>query len=65
MIQSFAYDNAYLHGGGFFDLSVMNPLISPLDRYNYKITELPEKWPVRTSGESKFSYYTIPFYFKC
>ena len=25
---------------------------------------MPEKWPVRTSGESKFSYYSIPFYFK-
>ena len=39
-------------------------LLAKAHRYNYKITELPEKWPVRTSGESKFSYYTIPFYFK-
>ena len=39
-------------------------LLAKAYRYNYKITELPEKWPVRTSGESKFSYYTIPFYFK-
>ena len=39
-------------------------LLAKAYRYNYKITELPEKWPVRTSGESKFSYYTIPFYLK-
>ena len=39
-------------------------LLAKAHRYNYKITELPEKWPVRTSGESKFSYYTIPFYFR-
>ena len=39
-------------------------LLAKAYRYNYKITELPEKWPVRTSGESKFSYYTIPFYFR-
>ena len=39
-------------------------LLAKAYRYNYKITELAEKWPVRTSGESKFSYYTIPFYFK-
>ena len=39
-------------------------LLAKAYRYNYKITELPEKWPVRTSGESKFSYFTIPFYFK-
>ena len=39
-------------------------LLAKAHRNNYKITELPEKWPVRTSGESKFSYYTIPFYFK-
>ena len=39
-------------------------LLAKAYRYNYKITELPEKWPLRTSGESKFSYYTIPFYFK-
>ena len=39
-------------------------LLAKAHRNNYKITELPERWPVRTSGESKFSYYTIPFYFK-
>ena len=39
-------------------------LLAKAYRNNYKITELPEKWPVRTSGESKFSYYTIPFYLK-
>ena len=39
-------------------------LLAKAHRNNYKITELPEKWPVRTSGKSKFSYYTIPFYFK-
>ena len=39
-------------------------LLAKAYRYNYKITELAEKWPVRTSGESKFSYYTIPFYLK-
>ena len=39
-------------------------LLAKAYRYNYKITELAEKWPVRTSGESKFSYFTIPFYFK-
>ena len=39
-------------------------LLAKAYRYNYKITELPEKWPVRTSGESKFSYYTIPFYLR-
>ena len=39
-------------------------LLAKAHRNNYKIAELPEKWPVRTSGESKFSYYTIPFYFR-
>ena len=39
-------------------------LLAKAHRNNYKIAELPEKWPVRTSGKSKFSYYTIPFYFK-
>jgi len=39
-------------------------LLAKAHRNNYKITELPERWPVRTSGKSKFSYYTIPFYFK-
>ena len=39
-------------------------LLAKAHRNNYKITELPEKWPVRTSGKSKFRYYTIPFYFK-
>ena len=39
-------------------------LLAKAYRNNYKIAEMPEKWPVRTSGKSKFSYYTIPFYFK-
>lgn len=39
-------------------------LLAKAHRHNYKITELPEKWPVRKSGVSKFNYYTIPFYFK-
>ena len=39
-------------------------LLAKAYRNNYKIAEMPEKWPVRTSGESKFSYYSIPFYFK-
>ena len=39
-------------------------LLAKAHRNNYKITELPERWPVRTSGKSKFSYYTIPFYFR-
>ena len=29
---------------------------------NFSITELPEKWPVRKSGKSKFKYFTIPYY---
>ena len=39
-------------------------LLAKAYRNNYKIAEMPEKWPERTSGESKFSYYSIPFYFK-
>ena len=39
-------------------------LLAKAYRNNYNIAEMPEKWPVRTSGESKFSYYSIPFYFK-
>ena len=39
-------------------------LLAKAHRHNCKITELPEKWPVRKSGVSKFNYYTIPFYFK-
>ena len=39
-------------------------LLAKAHRNKLRITELPEKWPVRTSGESKFKYYTIPFYFK-
>ena len=39
-------------------------LLAKAHRNNFKITELPEKWPVRTSGKSKFNYYTIPFYFR-
>lgn len=37
-------------------------LLAKAHRKNLKITELPEKWPVRTSGKSKFKYYTIPYY---
>tara|TARA_B100000963_G_scaffold361213_1_gene395555 strand:+ start:4943 stop:5641 length:699 start_codon:yes stop_codon:yes gene_type:complete len=39
-------------------------LLAKAYRNNFKITELPEKWPVRTSGKSKFNYYTIPYYFR-
>ena len=39
-------------------------LLAKAYRNNYNIAEMPEKWPVRTSGKSKFSYYSIPFYFK-
>ena len=39
-------------------------LLAKAHRSKLRITELPEKWPVRTSGVSKFKYYTIPFYFK-
>jgi glycosyltransferase involved in cell wall biosynthesis len=39
-------------------------LLAKAHRLNFKITELPEKWPVRKSGKSKFKYYTIFFYFK-
>ena len=37
-------------------------LLAKAHRKNLKIAELPEKWPVRTSGKSKFKYYTIPYY---
>ena len=39
-------------------------LLAKAHRHNYKITELPEKWPVRARGKSKFNYYTIFFYLK-
>ena len=39
-------------------------LLAKAHRHNFKIAELPEKWPVRKSGKSKFNYYTIPFYFR-
>ena len=39
-------------------------LLAKAHRHNYKITELPEKWPVRVKGKSKFNYYTIFFYLK-
>ena len=39
-------------------------LLAKAHRLNFKITELPEKLPVRKSGKSKFKYYTIFFYFK-
>lgn len=39
-------------------------LLAKAYRDKFKIIELPEKWPVRTSGKSKFNYFTIPYYFK-
>ncbi len=39
-------------------------LLAKAYRNKFKIIELPEKWPVRTSGKSKFNYFTIPYYFK-
>ena len=39
-------------------------LLAKAHRHKYKITELPEKWPVRVNGKSKFNYYTIFFYLK-
>ena len=44
--------------------SISIELLAKAHRSKLRITELPEKWPVRTSGVSKFKYYTIPFYFK-
>jgi len=39
-------------------------LLAKAYRDKFKIIELPEKWPVRRSGKSKFNYFTIPYYFK-
>lgn len=39
-------------------------LLAKAYRDKFKIIELPEKWPVRTSGKSKFNYFTIPYYFR-
>ena len=39
-------------------------LLAKAHRHNYKITELPEQWPVRNYGESKFRYSSIFFYIK-
>jgi len=39
-------------------------LLAKAHRSKFRITELPEKWPVRRTGESKFNYLTIPYYFK-
>lgn len=39
-------------------------LLAKAHRGNFKITELPEKWPVRRAGKSKFNYLTIPYYFE-
>ena len=36
-------------------------LLAKAHRYSYKITELPEQWPVRNYGESKFKYSSIFF----
>ena len=37
-------------------------LLAKAHRSNYKITELPEQWPVRNYGKSKFKYSSIFFY---
>lgn len=39
-------------------------LLAKAHRDKFKITELPEKWPVRKTGISKFNYLTIPYYFR-
>ena len=39
-------------------------LLAKAHRQNYKITELPEQWPVRNYGKSKFKYSSIFFYIK-
>ena len=39
-------------------------LLAKAHRYSYKITELPEQWPVRNYGESKFKYSSIFFYIR-
>ena len=39
-------------------------LLAKAHRYKYKIAELPEQWPVRTKGKSKFNYFTIFYYLK-
>jgi len=39
-------------------------LLAKAHRDKFKITELPEKWPVRKTGKSKFNYLTIPYYFR-
>jgi dolichol-phosphate mannosyltransferase len=37
-------------------------LLAKAYRYNYVITEVPAQSPIRSFGESKFSYYSIAFY---
>ena len=39
-------------------------LLAKAHRYGYKITEIPEKWPVRKQGKSKFKYSSIFFYLR-
>ena len=39
-------------------------LLAKSHRHNYRITELPEQWPVRNYGKSKFKYSSIFFYIK-
>ena len=37
-------------------------LLAKAYRFGYKITEIPEKWPIRVHGKSKFKYSSIFFY---
>ena len=39
-------------------------LLAKAHRHNYRIAELPEQWPVRNYGKSKFKYSSIFFYIK-
>ena len=39
-------------------------LLAKAHRDGYKICEVPEKWPIRKQGKSKFKYMTIFFYLK-
>ena len=42
-------------------------LLAKAHRFGFKISEVPEKWPVRKQGQSKFKYssifYYLPWYF--
>ena len=37
-------------------------LLAKAYRFGYKITEIPEKWPIRRQGKSKFKYSSIFYY---